>query len=220
MCSAYPAGTFAVAIPLIVEEDRGVLRPATVEGKAARYLCRVPERCRGAFELDGRPGHRSAAARSLEADEVAIGVRNEGLLHPGFIVSDAVPLRFGLHEEVDTGICESGDQWRDAGYIDLKVDSSTEGGLEWASDPVPTDSDLLQHEMGGAERYIREALLGSRVTNLETAQIAPEGKAAIDVADQELGDERRFKGFSHQTTLAPNETLRPDLARSSCRHFQ
>lgn len=133
----------------------------------------------------------------MKADEVAVGVGDEELLYSGLFVADAVPFRLGLHEEVDTGMPEGGDQMRDARDIDLKVDSATEWDLEWASDPVPTDSDLFQHEVGRAERDTREALLGARVTDFETAHVAPKDEAALEVDDQEFGDQRRFKGFNH-----------------------
>jgi hypothetical protein len=37
----------------------------------------------------------------LEPDQIPVGISYKELTHAGFLLADPVPLRFGLHEQLD-----------------------------------------------------------------------------------------------------------------------
>src|ERR1035437_5714254 len=46
-------------------------------------------------------GGHAAPERALEPDQIPVGISYKELTHAGFLLADPVPLRFGLHEQLD-----------------------------------------------------------------------------------------------------------------------
>ena len=73
-------------------------------------------------------------------------------------------------------------------HRDLEVDSASKRCLERGGNPIPADTDLFEHDVCGPKRDVGELLGWARVTNRESAAMAPKVQAAIKIRDKQLGD--------------------------------
>jgi len=118
-------------------------------------------------------------------------------MHTGFFLADPLPLRLGLHEELNASPSEGLRQHLRVRHHDLEIRPAAQRALKRPRDPVTTNTCLFEHQVRGTERDVREALLRARVEDVEAAQVAPELDALIQV-----DHERGFEGSNHRIIVA------------------
>lgn len=92
-------------------------------------------------------------------------------MHAGLFLADAVPLRLGLHEELNASPSKDLRQRHGVRHRDLEIHPATERSLKRPRDPVATHTCLFEHQVRGTERDVREAFLRARVGDVKATQV-------------------------------------------------
>lgn len=131
--------------------------------------------------------------RALKAHEISVRIGHEELPDAGLSgFAHAVPPHLWFHEQNDARVADGRDDGVDVGNRDLEVHPASEWRDQFSSQPVPSRTALLEHEVRAPPLDVGESLFGPLVGDLESARAAPEPKARAQIGDEQLRDQIGF----------------------------
>ena len=134
----------------------------------------------------------------MDTKQVAVGVFDEELLDAYLTVADRYHFRSGAMNSSMPAL------------LSAEVMGAIVGAqrsLQWGAHPVPTEADLFEHDVRGAECDVGEPFDRAPVADRESAEDAPKVQAAIKIGDEELRNQGGIVVLGHGQILAGKRPL-------------